>query len=278
MFEYKFDELYNPTLTALHKLGGSGSIEEMEREVTTIMNLTEEEANDIHRGNVTKLKYRLAWARNYLKHYGVVENSSRGVWALTPAGTKTNEVDKADVNKFVQKLGTNSSGTSETEQDASEDENEILGWQEATIEILKSIEPAQFERLCQRMLRESGFTNVEVTGRSGDGGIDGKGVVRLGGLLSFHVVFQCKRYQGSVTPSEIRDFRGAMIGRADKGLFITTGNFTKEAMREAQRDGAPPIDLIDGIQLAEKLKDLRLGVETYTEEKVRPNRSWFENI
>jgi len=126
------------------------------------------------------------------------------------------------------------------------------------------MDPSAFERLVQRLLRESGFIQVEVTGRSGDGGIDGKGIMRLGGLLSFHVIFQCKRYSGSVGAGHVRDFRGAMVGRADKGLLITTGNFTRDAEREATRDGAPTIDLIDGNLLTDKLKELGLGVETKT--------------
>jgi len=135
-----------------------------------------------------------------------------------------------------------------------------------------------FERLTKRILRESGFVQVEVTGRSGDGGIDGKGIMRLGGLLSFHVVFQCKKYQSAVSSSDIRDFRGAMIGRADKGLFITTGTFTRDAVREATRDGAPPIDLVDGDQLADKLKDLGLGIKKEMVEMVTVDQNWFRNI
>jgi restriction system protein len=136
-----------------------------------------------------------------------------------------------------------------------------MTWEDDLLETLKEIPPDAFERLCQRILRESGFIQVEVTGKSGDGGIDGRGVVRIGGLRSFHVIFQCKRYQGSVSSSTVRDFRGAMVGRADKGLLITTGTFTKDAKQEAQRDGAPPIDLIDGESLAQKLKELRIGVD-----------------
>src|SRR5205823_8842550 len=109
-----------------------------------------------------------------------------------------------------------------------------------------------------RVLRETGFTQVEVTGRSGDGGIDGKGIAKINGILSFRVVFQCKRYRGSVGASEIRDFRGAMQGRADKGLFITTGYFTRDAIKEATRDGATAIDLVDGEKLVEKLRELGL--------------------
>ncbi|WP_243409403.1 restriction endonuclease [Pontibacter virosus] len=138
--------------------------------------------------------------------------------------------------------------------------------------------PENFERLCQRVLRELGFLNVEVTQRSNDGGIDGQGLIRLGGVLSFHVVFQAKRYQGSVGSSIVRDFRGAMIGRADKGLILTTGSFTREARREANRDGAPPIDLIDGNEFAEKLKELKLGVEIELIEKVKVKKEWFVNF
>lgn len=143
---------------------------------------------------------------------------------------------------------------------------------------LQSIAPDAFERLCQRVLRESGFIQVEVSERSGDGGIDGKGVVKLGDLLSFHVHFQCKRYSGSVPSSVVRDFRGAMVGRADKGLIITTGRFTRDAQTEAQRDGAPPLDLVDGEALATMLKTLGLGVTTELVESVKVDTQWFDGL
>jgi restriction system protein len=106
-----------------------------------------------------------------------------------------------------------------------------------------------------------------VKGQSGDGGIDGLGLLRLN-LLSFRVFFQCKRYKGSVGAGAIRDFRGAMVGRTDKGLFITTGRFTSDAKDEATRDGAPQIELIDGSQLCELLKNLNLGLKTEMVEHV----------
>ncbi len=144
--------------------------------------------------------------------------------------------------------------------------------------LTKEIAPDAFERLTQRLLRESGFVQVEITGRTGDGGIDGKGIARIHGFMSFHVIFQCKKYQGSVSAGSIRDFRGAMVGRADKGLFITTGTFTSAAIKEATRDGAPPIDLVDGEQLAEKLKELQLGVQTEMVEKITIQKDWFTSI
>jgi restriction system protein len=139
------------------------------------------------------------------------------------------------------------------------------------------MEPDAFERLAQRILRESGFVKVEVRGKSGDGGIDGVGVLRVN-LVSFQVFFQCKRWKGSVGASEIRDFRGAMQGRADKGLFITTGNFTSQASDEATRDGATAIDLIDGERLCDLLKELKLGVQTEMIENVVISPAWFETL
>ena len=161
-----------------------------------------------------------------------------------------------------------------TENDAGDGQHE---WRDEVLGIVRGIAPDAFERLCQRILRESGFTKVEVTGRSGDGGIDGAGVLRVE-LISFHVRFQCKRYTGSVGAREIRDFRGAMVGRADKGLFITTGHFTRDAIREAVRDGAPAIDLIDGLALCELLKSLELGVRTQTVEVTRPKPDFFKGL
>lgn len=153
-----------------------------------------------------------------------------------------------------------------------------LSWQERLLYTLIGMDPSAFERLCQRMLRESGFIEVEVTGRSGDGGIDGHGIIRMGGLISFPVLFQCKRYQGNVAASVVRDFRGAMQGRSDKGLLITTGGFTRDAKAEATRDGAPPIDLIDGSLLAEKLKEIGLGVKTEMVEQVTVDAAFFKGV
>ena len=173
-------------------------------------------------------------------------------------------------------------GAKAEKSDPSLESNQIgsddsLDWENALLRNLQNIKPDAFERLCQRVLREVGFTRVEVTGRVGDGGIDGAGVLRVR-LISFHVMFQCKRYKGPVGAPEIRDFRGAMVGRADKGLFITTGVFTKDAQHEAVRDGAPAIDLVNGRELCELLKNHNLGVSTKTVQVVTPSAEFFEAI
>lgn len=272
----KYDDLFQPLLDALHQLGGSGSVEEINEKVAEILNLSEEDVNEIHRGTATKLSYRLAWSRNYLKNFGIIENSERGVWRLTIKGQQTTTIDKNEVRKSVRELSRKQVDVSDATENGIEPNESLMTWEEVLIQKLISISPSSFEQLCQRILRESGFIQVEVTGKSGDGGIDGKGILRLNGLLSFHIIFQCKRYSGAVTSKEIRDFRGAMQGRADKGLFITTGTFTRDAKQEATRDGAPPIDLIDGNLLANKLKELRLGVDVRIQEEVNINSDFFE--
>lgn len=277
-----YDEMMNPLLEALRNLGGSGAIEELANEVAEVMQLSDEQQEVLHnpeKGGQTEFEYRLAWTRTYLKKYGLLENSSRGVWALTPEGRATEEVDEKEVTGFVKEQDRIARKKQE-ELDGETTPDETLSWQQELLETILEMDPSAFERLVQRVLRESGFIQVDVTGRSGDGGIDGRGIIRLAGLLSFHVFFQCKRYKGSVGPGDVRDFRGAMTGRADKGLIITTGTFTKDASAEATRDGAPPIDLVDGEQLVELLKKLSLGVKTrvVSEEEVHIEKSWFEGI
>jgi restriction system protein len=279
------DQLMNPLIAALRDLGGSGSIEEIYEKVIENLKLSDDVLSVLHEpeeSNQTEVHYRLAWARTYLKKYGALTNSSRGVWSL--AKTDLTVVDPKDVIKVAreqdrkEKQARTNQKNQQTTSDA-ETPEEAQTWRTTLYHILtESIDPSSFERLIQRLLRESGFIQVEVTGRTGDGGIDGKGIARIHGFMSFHVVFQCKRYRGIVSASHIRDFRGAMVGRADKGLFITTGTFSRDAIREATRDGAPPIDLVDGEQLAEKLKEFSLGVHTEMIEKVTVDEPWFKEV
>lgn len=274
-----YDQLMNPLLKALIALGGSGSIEEIYNKVVELEQFSDEVLARLHdpeKSHETEVGYRLAWARTYLKKYGLLENSSRGVWALTAKDIK--KVDPQSVVKTVKALGKSDTETKQEDGNDSEVPEDEAWKEHLHIILTQKLSPAAFERLVQRVLRESGFIHVEVTGRSGDGGIDGKGIARVYGLMSFHVLFQCKRYKGSVPSSEIRDFRGAMVGRADKGLFISTGTFSPAAIKEATRDGAPPIDLIDGAELAEKLKELGLGVRKEVAEVFRVDAKWFEEF
>ncbi len=281
-----FDYLINSVFNALAFLGGSGSIEEIYETVIEMEKFDESVISirqNPEKSNQTVLDYELGWARSYLKKCGLLENSSRGVWSLTPLAKEQKSIDALEVIKTVRKMSRATSKQNQNEDDIEiqsvDTPEEIADWKDELYLLLtKQISPDAFERLTQRLLRECGFVQVEVTGKTGDGGIDGKGIARINGLMSFHVIFQCKKYQGSVSASEMRDFRGAMVGRADKGLFITTGTFTPSAIKEATRDGAPPIDLIDGEHLAEKLKELQLGVKTEMVEKVTINSEWFLSL
>ena len=288
-----YHELLWPALQAVAELGGSASISEIVETVIKREGFSDAQQAVLHNdGPETEIGYRLAWARTYLKGMGLLTNSSRGVWALTDNGTAlltdpsaTDDQRSERILELRARYLTNLRTARKTRlpQDDGEPDDEQLpierSWKEQLLEQLMSMAPDAFERLAKRLLREADFDSVNVTGKSGDGGIDGLGVYRLG-LVSFPVFFQCKRYRGSVSPSAVRDFRGAMAGRGDKGLLITTGTFTADAKKEATRDGAPPIDLIDGDRLCELLKRYDLGVRTTTRtvEDVGIDAAFFAEI
>lgn len=275
----QYNEMFNALLQALHELGGSGSIEEINNKIIELQKYSADIVDILHgEGPATEIEYRLAWARTYLKKYGLLENSSRGVWAISNDKNDVKEIDSKDVVDFVHSLSKDKKDNATDDMFVENSEIENKTWQEELLELLLSISPDAFERLIQRILRESGFSQVEVTGKTGDGGIDGKGIFKIAGLISFNVLFQCKRWQNSVTSSDIRDFRGALQGRADKGLFATTGSFTRDAIKEASRDGATPVDLLDGEALVNKIKELKLGLSIEYIEKITINKKWFESI
>ena len=275
----QYNEMFNPLLKALHALGGSGSIGEINNKVIELQKYPSEIIDILHGdGPRTEIEYRLAWSRTYLKKYGILENSSRGIWSIANDKNDIIEVNPKEVVEFVISSLKDKKNKNIENIENIENEVEDKTWQEELIEILLAMTPDAFERLIQRVLRESGFTQVEVTGKTGDGGIDGKGIFKIAGLISFNVLFQCKKWQNSVTASDIRDFRGALQGRADKGLFVTTGSFTRDAIKEASRDGATPIDLLDGDSLTNKIRELKLGISIEIVEKININNKWFENI
>jgi restriction system protein len=276
-------ELLWPTLCAVREIGGSGTIREIDDKVIDLEGLTEEQQRVPHGNDSrTEIQYQLAWSRTYLKAMGLLENSARGVWSLTDKGRHAlDETIVRDEYQDMRLMWPRTGHAGKRDQDAAhaveEEPESRRSWKEELLEALLAMPPAGFERLAQRLLREAGFINTSVVGRSGDGGIDGVGIYQMS-LVSFPVYFQCKRYRGGVGPAVVRDFRGAMTGRGDKGLIITTGSFTAEAEREARRDGAPPIDLIDGDRLCELLKKYDLGVVTRQVEEVLVRPEFFSEI
>lgn len=294
---FKIDEEHVPdlpgmmlvTIEALRDLGGSATIQELDEKVIELEGVTETEQTFTmpRNPNVPRVNYYLAWARTHLKRGNALVNSTRGIWALTETGAAV--ASRANTHAiFVQVTEEERQRARKkrlAEKAVTEEDGDLIGdgideaedWKSMLLTVLGEMPPEGFESLSQRLLREAGFTKVEVRGKSGDGGIDGVGVLRVN-LVSFQIYFQCKRWKGSVGSKEIRDFRGALQGRADKGLFITTGHFTSQASEEATRDGAIAIDLIDGDRLCDLLKENSLGVETEMIEEVRIQSDWFAKI
>jgi restriction system protein len=269
----EFLKWFGPLLDALRDLGGSANTREAIEAVAKRMDVTDEERQITLKSGVERFSNQVRWARQYLVWEGLVDASKRGVWSLTPKGLGTHlSLDDAKLihKKLGQRIRGKQEGGTESEfakpldQPAdtpqSDDETDLARY----LSVLGGLSAKGFEHYCLRLLREAGFERLEVTGRSNDGGVDGEGVLQVNDLVSFNVVFQCKKWQGAVPPKEVRDLRGAMAGRAEKGIFLTTSRFTSNARNEAERAGASQIELVDGEKLFEMAKKYGLGLKPRT--------------
>lgn len=280
----QFVRWFGPLLDALRKLGGSGSPDEVVEQIAADLNVPDIVQNELTPSGQPRFRNQVAWARFYLVREGLLDSSRRGVWSLTDRGRNTSltyeqatDVFRRWVAIFQERRKAKADAQEPLEEQVAEETGAPSNdYRAEVLAVLRSLPPAGFERLSQRLLREAGFTHVEVTGQSNDGGIDGHGTLMINPLVSFKVLFQCKRYANSVTPSLVRDFRGAMSGRADKGIIITTGSFTAEARREANRDGAPPIELVDSEKLIDMLAHPELGLRPITTYEL--DNSFFEEF
>lgn len=287
----EFARWINPVLKALKELGGSGTPREVVERVASNERLSEDILDSVNPAGGLRFPNQVHWARYFLAETGFIDRSRRGVWKLTDRGAAIDGLSPVAVRELVSEVhaqprsaanegitqarefdpnvGAPAVDSRESSElmisaDGRPPETEFSDYRSRLAHILQALSPSGFERLCQRLLREAGFEQVMVTGKSGDGGIDGHGILALNAFVSFRVLFQCKRYVGSVSPAQVRDFRGAMQGRADKGLILTTGSFTSEARRESARDGAPPIELVDGEKLVDLFAKLELGLKPVT--------------
>jgi restriction system protein len=262
----QFVRFFKPIIEVLKESGGSGTAAELIDRVIEKLGIPESEQEVTLKGGQSRIRNQIQWARFYLVQAGFIDSSKRGIWSLTEKGLSI-ETLMFDTLGTFKRVHKRFEKTKKAKDQVKALDNEIdveeIGppdHRTNLLNIIKLLPPNGFERLSQRLLRESGFQKVTVTGKTGDGGIDGVGILQVNPFVSFNVLFQCKRYQGAVTPSQIRDFRGAMMGRADKGIIITTGTFTLEAKKEARRDGAPPIELVDGDTLVQMFEKLELGL------------------
>lgn len=265
----EFTKWFGPLLNALRELGGSGRPKEVVEEIAKAEKIKDSQREEVMKSGILRFDNQVAWARQYLVWEGLLDNSQKGVWTLSSKGQETfltQDDARTIFLKWVeihQKAKKHKSSKDKIVQTQEQEEPEELD-NEITptlLEVLQSVSPIGFEHVCKRLLREHGFENVHVTQASHDGGIDGYGTLELNPFVSIKVLFQCKRYKGTVSRAQIGDFRNAMIGRADKGIILTTGTFSEDAKREASRDGAPPIELIDGKKLVELFEKAELGVK-----------------
>ncbi len=281
-------ELIEPTFTALVALGGSATVDEIREKVIEILRLPDDIVDEPHRGNAsqqTELEYQLAWARTRLKSYGAITNSKRGVWMITPEFSDKTSVSRSAVTEHIKNKRLAGKSKAEADSILNDDDpsndgidapEELEPWRIELADTLHKMNPYAFERLAMLLLRECGFSQVRVTKKSGDGGIDGTGKLRINGIFSFNVAFQCKRYVGSVTAGDIRDFRGSLTTDIEKGVFLTTGTFTRAAREEASNAGKQQIDLVDGEEFIDKLIECRLGVTERTIYTV--DKAFFEKV
>jgi len=251
-------------LDVLKEIGGSGRSAEVKEKLLGRLDISEAEQNDRLKSGLPRLGNQIDWARFYLAKSGYLDSSRRGVWALTEKGENTN-LSVADIKKITRAVDSlykpSGSVTHKTDEVTEDVETPVhIDHRIALLNTLKQLPPAGFERLCRHLLLESGFEEVDVTGRSGDGGIDGQGLLRVSKLVSMKVFFQCKRFRDAVGPGVVRDFRGALAGRAEKGIILTTSYFTSSAEQEAKRDGVVPIELVDGDRIVELFEEMEIGL------------------
>jgi restriction system protein len=264
----EFVRWFGPLLEALRELGGSAKPREAADKIAEKLDLNDDKLNEVLDSGQLRYYNQVAWARQYLAWEGLIDTSQHGIWTLTSKGeaTKLGENTARELFlKWVEIHRKARKGKSEVdiieEQEESEPENLKPKTKPDLLQVLQSLTPTGFEKICQRLLRESGFENVVVTGQSHDGGIDGYGTLEMNPFVSFKVLFQCKRYKGTVSRSQVGDFRNAMIGRAEKGIIMTTGTFSSDAVKEANREGAPQVELVDGEKLVEMFEKVELGVK-----------------
>jgi restriction system protein len=257
-----------PVLDCLRAVGGSARPKEVTAWVQRELRVPPEITEQTIKSGANRFHNQVMWARQYLVWQGLIDDSKWGVWTLTPLGWKTHLDGDAAREIFLNRVKIYQEARKNIVKSVAvpavdaQDQlpiEEVEG--QTLLEVLRSLPPYGFELICERLLREHGFEDVSVTQKSRDGGIDGYGVLRLSPFVSLKVAFQAKRYKDVVGRAAVGEFRNALLGRAEKGVFITTGRFTLDAEAEATRDGVIPIELVDGESLVDLFERAELGVK-----------------
>lgn len=277
----KFVSYFEAVLEALRELGSSARANEVIEWVAQNRDVPTDESERITKGGQTVFENRVHWARFYLVKAGLIDSTVRGLWVLTDKGrtTKLSAAESLELfRRLSQQFRTERKNKPEqTDSEDALDDSEgddapvagvpgidsyinISEIRQTLIKKLHDLSDIGFEHFCAAVLRHVGFENVIVTQRSHDRGVDGEGFLQINRFVKTKVMFQSKRYQGSVGSDRIQAFRGAIHGRAERGIVITTGTFTASAKSEAARENATPIELVDIDKLLDLLIEEKLGV------------------
>jgi restriction system protein len=242
----KQSEIEIPLLEVLISLEGQGKPKEIYPMVTKkFPNLTQEDLDERMESGGNKWTNRIQWVRQKLVDSGEIHNPQRGVWAITDKGRNR-------VNSPIPTLAAPVNFV-ELYEDYEEDFKSQL------LDKLHELTSRQFEEFAKKLLQVYGFVDLTVTEVGPDGGIDGYGRLKIG-LASMNVAFQCKRWQGNVGRREIQQFRGAIQGTYEQGIFFTTSDFTPHAKGISFQQGAVPIILMNGTGIVDIMIEKGLGV------------------
>ncbi|MDD4001902.1 MAG: restriction endonuclease [Bacteroidales bacterium] len=278
----KFIRWFKPLLEVLLELG-SATPNEVTQRIAEKESLDEELLNKRYlKTGVLIFNNQVAFARQYLIWEGYLTSSSRGVWSLTDKGIEKartfNEEEAYNIYKKWISLNRKIKPKKKIEENSeetiivyeSEESNELENT--SLLEILKKVSPEGFEKLCGELLRNYNFEDIIITQLSHDGGIDGYATLKINPFIKYQIAFQCKRYEGSVPTKDVHAFCSVAENK-DRMLFITTGNFSKEA-RKIEQEKKSKLELIDGQTLEKMFQDIQLGVNTKT--VYVPDISFFE--
>lgn len=217
----------------------------------------------------TKYLNDMQWARMYLVNAELLEPvavAGHGVWKLTDKGwqVRLDAQTALDIYNATAKKTKKVTDTTPAPDDDGQPEL-IQSWEAQLKNILTSLPHEGFERLCAQIMTKNGLHATKVTGQSGDGGIDGEGLMALdkSGLVSVRVAWQCKRFkEGPIRAGMIRDFRGALDHATNHGIVFATCAFTADAVQDAAMPGKKLIRLVDLKALIDMLGEMELGVKT----------------
>lgn len=300
----KYNEMYNEVLLVL---GGHEEIKfkDLVDEVAEILHMSEEDKNEmLDNKKATVIYYRLGWTKTYLAKAGLVETVKRGVYRITSEGKNVLGKNVKVTNKYLMKYPSfvefvqvvlKENSNEEKQSIATVEDNEtpnekidnaisLINSRVRTeiLEMIMSKSPIFFEQLVLDLLREMGYAFDESsairTTYVGDEGIDG--IIKEDSFGFNNIYIQAKRWKdaSSVGRKEVQAFLGAVAGQGgNKGLFITTSRFTKEALEYAKKQLQVKLVLIDGDKLADLMLKYELGVTTIKTYKVKQiDMDYFE--